>query len=286
MFKTILLLACAAMCMASHSGHSASAVKRTGGASCNPQRPLVALQEYQLKNLSKNFLVTLTTFNETKIRAISSTDIVGCFEVAQNGNLGCFVGIDSFLGYTSILNFTATEFAINYPNFTIQWQVASVVQREVMMYITWPIFNIQTNTLCQIKMTLLFGFDCDNLVNYYGVQVDGGDAAKCNLPVISDCNATRICLGGQNRNPDGSYGVYQNGIMTACTGVNQVYTTASDCINFVGSLTCFGPQFSYGNTTQCRDWHRVLSNIHPEIHCQHVSKDGGFKCCDGPLCAH
>ena len=234
----------------------------------------IADLELELEAKAFNFLLTLTTFNETKIRAITTPDIIGCFEVAQNGHLGCFLGILSFLGYTSILNYTETEFAINTENITRFEYVTSVTRRRTMMYINWDIFNIQTDTLCHIKMTVTFGFNCTNFINYYGVQVDTGDSKECQLPVVSDCNATRICLGGVNTGGVKSV----RGVMEVCQGENQVYATAEDCIGFIESLPCHGPQFAYGNTTECRDWHKILSAPHPEIHCVHTSKDGGGKC--------
>lgn len=71
-------------------------------------------------------------------------------------------------------------------------------------------------------------------------------------------------------------------IQQVCKGDNAVYKNYLDCLGFMNSIP-FGSFYETGsNSVICRSVHIGLAAYRPEIHCPHVSKDGGLKCVDVP----
>lgn len=66
-----------------------------------------------------------------------------------------------------------------------------------------------------------------------------------------------------------------------CSGENAAWPSVEDC---VAALTALPPsRFEAGNNVACRQFHSSLTAFRPEVHCPHVSREGGGKCIDRPF---
>ena len=91
---------------------------------------------------------------------------------------------------------------------------------------------------------------------------------------------------------------------TYCTGPNQQYSSASECLDYLTQNVRFGQAYELGmstdneslktnsqreyadyliagrNTLLCRSVHQNMVPLRPEVHCPHIGKTGGGYCTD------
>ena len=66
-----------------------------------------------------------------------------------------------------------------------------------------------------------------------------------------------------------------------CTGDNQQYKDADECLNFLTKTVRFGQDYELGrNTLLCRSVHQQMVQYRPAVHCPHIGQTGGGMCVD------
>lgn len=66
-----------------------------------------------------------------------------------------------------------------------------------------------------------------------------------------------------------------------CTGANQQYDSAEECVDFLTNKIRVGDSFELGmNTLLCRNVHEIMVKFRPDVHCPHIGKTGGGQCVD------
>ena len=280
--KIILLMTCVAMCFAT-SMHSM--IQRNAPFQCPPYNHANVVLNNRLDEIAQSVPWALTVASNTgdfsEFSALLADNVQICVNLGEPTEI-CYIGRDAVLSYFAIVWYQVYEFLRNLFTYTIHHVASSIVYRRSSMFLTWPIENVQTQVVTEIRHTMYFEYDCNNKITFMTSQADSGDSARSGLLQVSDCNATRICLGGIKEGQS----TFRPGIMTACTGANMVYTNSTQCIEFMESIPCTTPQdlLAVGNSRRCRDFHLILTQLYPHLHCIHTSMDGGGKCCDN--CVH
>jgi len=186
-------------------------------------------------------------------------------------DLGCYVGVKEILDYMSLIDPSIAEI-IRYYSMNPVFVVADVVNRTVGAMVEQTFYSYATAQNYTALGYNFFKFDCNNKVTLMISTSDSLIYTQARVPPISDHNYTRICGGSSTL----------SGIQGACTGSNQVYASVDECVAYLKTVPVENPQapFGFGNSVGCRDWHLGLARADPLVHCPHVSRTGGNRCCD------
>ncbi|KAF2090034.1 hypothetical protein K490DRAFT_9861, partial [Saccharata proteae CBS 121410] len=69
--------------------------------------------------------------------------------------------------------------------------------------------------------------------------------------------------------------------MSSCNGTNTIYDSYDDCYEFLTKEVPFGTAYGLGmNTLLCRMVHENMVPFRPDVHCPHISREGGGMCVD------